>query len=47
MMKEEVQRREPKSKADLWQVVQDVCEGISLGWIQRQILGWVEDFQLS
>lgn len=40
MMKEEVQRREPKSKADLWQVVQDVWEGISLEWIQQQILGW-------
>ena len=40
MMKEEIQHREPKSQAALWQAIQSVWDGISLDWIRRQILGW-------
>jgi hypothetical protein len=40
MMKEEIQHREPKNQAALWQAIQSVWDGISLDWIRRQILGW-------
>jgi transposase len=40
MMKEEIQRQEPKTQDELWQVTQNVWDGISLEWIKRQIMGW-------
>ena len=40
MMKEEIQRLEPRSTDELWQITDSVWNGISLDWIREQIHGW-------